>query len=92
MDVKEAIGSAREYLAMVFTNEDVSDVRLEEVVYDRQDDAWLITFGLMRPSVNSRGLSTVLTSIPLKRSYKVVRVPSDPDEPPSVKIRELAED
>lgn len=92
MDVKQAIGKAREYLAFVFADEDVSEVRLEEVVYDRNDGAWLVTFGLMRPTTSRREAASVFSPPFLKRTYKVVRVPRDESEPPSIRIRELTEE
>lgn len=56
MEVGQAIGEARDYLSAVFAGEDVTDVRLEEVVHDEKDNgASVITFGLMRPA-EMRGL------------------------------------
>lgn len=92
VDVKEAIGRAKTYLSMVFAEEDVSDVRLEEVVHDRGAGAWLITFGLIRPSSRGIGVADLFATAMPTRSYKVVRVPDDPDDTPSIRIRELAED
>lgn len=93
MKLKEAITAARSYLEEVFQGEDIADVRLEEVVFDRRDDAWLITFGVMRPSGTSRPItSSIFTPATLKQSYKVVRIPTDSNDLPSVRIREFAED
>jgi hypothetical protein len=93
VDVKQAIAKAREYLRAVFSGEPISDLRLEEVEFDRLDDAWLITFGLLRPDdekATQWGAFTGASQLP--RTYKVVRIPNDDAELPSVKIRELAEE
>ncbi|GEP02565.1 hypothetical protein [Methylobacterium oxalidis] len=94
MDVKEAVAKAREYLSLVFSDEPISEIRLEEVEFDRVDEAWLITFGLVRPNVAGKvGQIAALTAgAPYKRSYKIVRVPNSGDGVPSIKIREFAEE
>lgn len=92
MDVKEAVAKAKSYLSAVFSEENVSELRLEEVEYDRRDHAWLITLGLMRPSLTGKTpISAIVHSPSLKRTYKVVRIPEN-DDMPSIKIRELAEE
>ena len=91
MDVKEAVANAKTYLSRVFAGEEVVDVRLEEVEYDSRDQAWLITLGLMRPTFlgNQGQIAAIMGPKPLKRTYKVVRVPEMPGEKPSIKIREF---
>lgn len=92
MDVKEAVAKAKNYLSVVFADEGVSELRLEEVEYDRHDRAWLITLGLMRPAINGKGQIAAIMNPPvLKRAYKLVRIPDDDGELPSIKIRELGE-
>jgi hypothetical protein len=92
VDVKQAIATARDYLRAIFSDEPISDLRLEEVEFDKPDDAWLITFGLLRPSDEKAAQWGAFTGASqLKRTYKVVRIPNDETELPSVKIRELAE-
>ena len=94
MDVKEAINRAREYLDWVFSDENISEIRLEEVSFDRDEKSWLITFGLLRPSIRAQQspLSAALGPLPLKRSYKIVQIPDDQAQPPSIRIREFAEE
>ncbi|SFI95391.1 hypothetical protein [Methylobacterium brachiatum] len=92
MDVKQAIAKARDHLRAVFSDEPISDPRLEEVEFDKRDDAWLITFGLLRPGDENAAHWVAFTGVsPLTRTYKVVRIPNDATELPSIKIRELAE-
>ena len=49
MDVKEVTKTAREYVADVFADEEISQLGLEEVLYDVDSDEWRITFGFARP-------------------------------------------
>jgi hypothetical protein len=92
VDVKQAIAKAREYLRAAFSDEPISDLRLDEVEFDKRDDAWLITFGLLRPGGEDSARWGALTGAgPLRRAYKVVRIPNDETVMPSIKIRELAE-
>ncbi|MCJ2060952.1 hypothetical protein MKL09_31085 [Methylobacterium sp. J-048] len=93
VDVKQAVAKARDYLKAVFSDEQISELRLEEVEFDKRDDAWLITFGLLRPgSENLARFGAVPGGTMLNRTYKVVRIPNDENELPSIKIRELAEE
>ena len=94
MDVKQAIAKARSFITEIFSEEKISELRLEEVEFDKQEDVWLITFGLLRPSLRTRlgQIDEIMGTAPLKRTYKVVRVPGDENDLPSVKIRELADE
>lgn len=94
MDVKEAISRARDYLGMVFADENISEVRLEEVSFDRDEKSWMVTFGLLRPSVRAQqnAFEATFGTLPLKRSYKIVRIPDAGDDLPSIRIREFAEE
>lgn len=89
MDVKQAVAKAKDYLSTVFADEQISDVRLEEVEFDRPDDAWLVTLGLLhRKSPQDRNsILTEFASREDKRIYKLVRIPNDEREIPSIKIR-----
>ena len=76
MDVQKAMDIAREYISYVYTGEDVSQVGLEEVLYDHEDGHWLITFGFVRPWDKK---NTVAQNFGLKtpRSYKIVHIDND---------------
>ena len=93
MDVKDAIGLARDYLGMVFSDEDISEVRLEEVSFDREEKSWLITFGLLRPGSGTTEsiFAAGMGPLTLKRDYKIVKIPADQNDQPSIRIREVAE-
>lgn len=94
MDVKQAVAKAKDYLLNVFADEQISDIRLEEVEFDRLENAWLITLGLLRQQ-RMPGIVTALTgaTAPVyKRDYKLVRMPDNENEVPSIKIRNLGGD
>ena len=90
MKVEEAIARAKSFMHEVFADEAVTQVRLEEVEFDDRENAWLVTVGLMRPIISKQDpVPSFLSEIPLKRSYKVVKIADDGGAIPSAKIREL---
>ena len=77
MDVKEAIRKAKAYVGEVYSDEPVTNVGLEETVYDDGADQWMITVAFSRPWNRPKSFVqeqlSVISSIPsLKRSYKVI--------------------
>ena len=71
MDVKEAVRTAKDYVAELFDGENITDVGLEEAVFNEEADSWDITIGFSRPW-DSR--NNVVTAVRLRRSYKVVSI------------------
>lgn len=49
MDVKEAVRTAKDYLADLYVDEEIVNVGLEEVRYDYDTDKWHVTIGFSRP-------------------------------------------
>ena len=76
MDVREAVRRGREFLEELFQHEGITDVGLEEVVFDDELNEWLITIGFFRPWNKSNDLATALGKM-RNRSYKVVRMSND---------------
>ncbi len=77
MDVKEAVRTSREFVAELFGDEDISEVRLEEVVIEDTTGEWCITIGFNRrtpPPPNSLGERLALNVLQPERTYKVVRL------------------
>ena len=89
MEAKQAIGQAKQLLGDLYAEEEVADIRLEEVEFDEPSDSWLITLGIMRPSIRKLGIMQDLSGSALKRTYKIVRIPNNGAAMPSVKMREL---
>lgn len=74
MDVKEAVGRAKEYVADLFAEERIAGVRLEEVVFEEIDGSnWKITISFHRQEV---GAAAMLVSAlgEQTRSSKVVTI------------------
>lgn len=79
MDVKEAVAKAKTYVAEAFAGESLRDLGLEEIRFEDESDAWLITLGFSRswdpPKIVTNRLGRDLD---LNRTYKTVRI-ADPD-------------
>ena len=73
MDVKEAVGAAKSYVAELFADETLTQVGLEEVVFDEISGDWKITIGFA-PLWNQPGPLPTVLGARAARSYKVVRI------------------
>ncbi len=76
MDVKEAVAKAKAFAEQTFASDGLGLIRLEEIDHDDSLGDWLITLGLYRPAVNSRGeqIASWMGNAELKRSYRIFRV------------------
>ena len=86
MEVKEAAQTAREYLANLFAEEEITNVGLEEVVFDDVSNEWRITIGFSRPWNRQNALRRLSEA----RSYKVVCINDESGNVTSLKDRLLA--
>ena len=78
MDVKEAVATAKKYLADVFAQEGISNLGLEEVEFDDQLREWRVTLGFSRSWDSNNPLANVMgLRSNLPRSYKVVHIPEN---------------
>ena len=73
MVVRDAVQKAREHLDELFYGEEITDVGLEEVVFDEESNEWKITIGFSRPWDRGNGLAYELDNR-RSRSYKVIRI------------------
>ena len=76
MEVKEAVQTAKVYLLDLFEDEDITDLGLEEVMFDELSNTWKITLGFSRPWDKRNPMVTsikIRDGIPV-RSYKAVCV------------------
>ena len=79
MDVRAAVGSAKQWLADTLQDESISNVGLEEVQFDEEQRVWLVTLGFSRPWNSGRTALTAISGEPAsKRVYRVIAV-KDPD-------------
>jgi hypothetical protein len=87
MDVKEAVATAKSYVADLFAEENFSDLGLEEVSLDEQADQWVVTLGFARPWERAATgfLAAVQPGSKPRRSYKVVRISDKTREVVSLK-------
>lgn len=89
MDVKEAVSKAKAYVADIFSDEQPTNIGLEEIEFDH--DAWRITVGFSRPWNN------VVSAMPLlmrdqiaKRTFKVLTIRNDDGAVISMRDRNAA--
>lgn len=73
MDVKDVTRTAREYITDLFSDEQITNLGLEEVAYDVDSEQWSITFGFARPW-DRQGDMGVRMGLKAPRAYKVVHV------------------
>ena len=88
MDVKQAVQTAKEHVALLFADEHVMNVGLEEVEFDELDKVWVITIGFSR----SWGrVGDVLHALDgnLSRTYKTVRIQDESGRVESVRHRDV---
>jgi len=87
IDFKAAIKKAIEFLDAVHANQNLRDVRLEEIELSEDDRFWNITLSYRRGMPPS-GLAGALAG-ETPREYKVLAVRSVDGEVRSMKIRQL---
>ena len=74
MDVKEAVRTAKEYVADLFQDENITNVSLEEVVFEEVSAIWKITIGFSRPWAMSGPLLNAVANARAWRAYKVLSI------------------
>lgn len=82
MDVKQAVEAAKKYVEVLFADEKVTNLGLEETEYDSAEKQWRITLAFSRPWNTPRTraqevLENLGASPGLRRSYKVLTVSED---------------
>jgi hypothetical protein len=89
MNVKEAVDYAKRHILELFSEENLTNVGLEEVEYEDQSGDWIVTIGFSRPWDEPRNTLAALAagSVP-RRAYKVVRISDTSRKVVSVKNRE----
>ena len=89
MEVKAVVGAAKRWLTDVLKDEGITNIGLEEVEFDEQQNAWRITLGFSRPWNSVRNALTAISGEPAaKRSYRVILVRDANGEIISMKQRE----
>ena len=88
MTVMDAVQEAKKHIALLFEEEGIVDVGLEEVDIDDADH-WIVTIGFSRSW--DRKIGSVLSG-GTSRSYKAVRIRDEDGKVLSVKDRTLIGD
>ena len=89
MDVKEAVRTAKGYLVDLFEDEQITNVGLEEVVFDETSAVWKITIGFSRAWDLKGPLSVAMAGASPDRSYKVLSINNNTGEVEALKDRVL---
>jgi len=93
VDVKTAVGSAKQWLTNVMQEEGVANVGLEEVEFDDEHGVWLITLGFSRPWNSVKNAFTAISGEPApRRAYRVIAVKEPNGEIVSMTRRREADD
>lgn len=74
MDVKEAVRTAKAYLIDLFEDEQITNVGLEEVLFDEESAVWRITIGFSRSWDLKGPLSVTMAGASPDRSYKMLSI------------------
>ena len=74
MDVKEAVRTAKAYLVDLFEDEQITNVGLEEVLFDEETAVWRITIGFSRSWDLKGPLSVTMAGASPDRSYKMLSI------------------
>lgn len=90
MDVKEAVSTAKGYVAELFAEEGMTDLGLEEVVFEEVSGDWKVTVGFSRSWKQLSGLSAALAPGVRNRSYKVIRIRDQDGHVISLTDRQIA--
>jgi hypothetical protein len=85
IDVKQAAQSASNFINGLYSNETISDVRLEEVELSEDGKYWLITLSFPLPA--SLGVVYLGGG---GRQYKLFKIDADTGEVLSMKIRDVS--
>jgi hypothetical protein len=96
LEVKDAVAIAIDYVQKLFGREALSNLGLEEVEADRDENLWLVTVGFSRPWDLPKGDASRQALFPLpapepqpRRDYKVVRIEANTGKVLSVKNRSV---
>jgi hypothetical protein len=90
LDVKQAVATAKAYVADVFSDEQPTNIGLEEIVFDENADAWKITIGFSRPWTAAKNAFAVLSTIEAVRTFKVLTISNDDGRVVSMTARDAA--
>ena len=99
MEVKEAVKTALGYVSDAFSDEKLSNLGLEEVIYDESHGRWKITVGFSRPWDYPRHSIAATMANPsllleraASRTYKVVEIRDSNGEVTAIRNKDVEVD
>lgn len=92
IDVQDAVRNAFEYIENLFDDEEIKDLRLEEIELTDDENFWLVTLGFFRSNVqdDQEGILASVVTGPPKREYKIMRIRAEDGEVRAMKIRQFS--
>jgi hypothetical protein len=97
IDVKQAVKIALDYLRLLYNNDQLHDVLLEEVILSDDEGYWYVTLGFSRPIPSTNPLLAATESLlkttsfvdnrEFQREYKVFQIDSDTGQVRAMKMR-----
>jgi hypothetical protein len=87
VNVKDAVKKAVAYVADVFAAEGVTNIGLEEVMFDEASQEWVVTVGFSRPWDYPKGVLVTMANQQPARALKVLRIRDQDGEVLSIKNR-----
>jgi len=91
MDVKQAVRTAKKYVADILSEEPVANIGLEEVEFDEIENTWAVTIGFSRNWSHPGNIITTLDGN-TERIFKVVRIEDTNGNVKSIKHRTFSKD
>ena len=94
MNVKEAVAIAKDYVAVMFESEEITNMGLEEIEYDEFEQLWRITIGFSRPWDQDIGslLAAASSRTYKRRTYKQIAIRDSDHKVLSVKNRTTSQE
>lgn len=74
LNAREAGRKAKQHIAELLSDENITEIGLEEIEYEDDQSVWLVTVGFFRPWHKGVEERNILGEPRLSRSYKVVRL------------------
>lgn len=92
MDVREAVAAAKKYVQEIFSEENISNLGLEEVEFDEPARIWSVTLGFSRPWDTAENPFVALgRSLQRPRAYRIVRISDETGKVLSLKSRKTTD-
>jgi hypothetical protein len=89
MEVKKIVKIAKDHILDLFSDENISNLGLEEVEFDEPKNEWKVIIGFSRPWDEPKNTFVAISQALLpRRTYKIVKLSNDDGRVISVKAYE----